>query len=72
MAIYFKSRGIWVQHVPNWLSKTRQIRSFFIIEPKYITSWVILDNLFVLYVVHHNSVTESPHDHLFQKSRHFD
>ena len=43
---------------------------FFSIEPKYITIWVILVNLFVLYAFRHSGITEKPRDHVFQKSRH--
>ena len=64
MTIYFNRRGIWVQHIPK-------IRSymwfFFSIASELITSWIIWVNLFKLYVVRHNGITQRPHNHLFQK-----
>ena len=71
MTIYFKSRGIWVQHVPNWLSKNPSNSGFFFSnEHEFITSWVMWLNLFILYVVRHNAITQRPYGHLFQKSGH--
>ena len=40
------------------------------IVTKYTTRQVIWMNFFTLYVIHHNGITQSPHDHLFQKSCH--
>ena len=40
------------------------------IVTKYITRQVIWVNLFTLYVIRHIGITQRPHDHLVQKSRH--
>ena len=45
---------------------------FFMIVTKYITRQVIWVHLFTLYVIHHTGITQRPHDHLVQKSRHLD
>ena len=35
---------------------------------KCFTSWVICVNSFIMYVYHHNGITQRPIDHLFEKS----
>ena len=43
---------------------------FFMGVTKYLTKYVILVNLFTLYVIHHIGITQRPRDHLIYKSGH--
>ena len=56
--------------MPNQLGKKPAKFGGGINEPEFITRWVMWVNLFILYVVRHNAITQRPHDHLFQKSWH--
>ena len=40
------------------------------IVTKYTNTQVKCVNLFTLYVIHHNGITQKPRDHLFQKLWH--
>ena len=72
MTIYFKSQSIRVRHVPQTLEKPKLPNYCFCFYGvrKYVTNWVICVDLYLVYVYHHNGITQSPHDHLFQKSKH--
>ena len=58
----------WCHTEASWpfilIVKKRQIRIF--LQYKYLTSWVIGVNLFIICALQYNGVTQSPHDHLFQ------
>ena len=75
MTSQLKSQGIWVHlgciiKLVSKLKLTNLIFFFFMIVTKYITRYVILINLLTLYVIHRIGITQRPHDHLVQKSRH--
>ena len=59
----------WVHKLASKQKLTNQ-SFFFMIVTKYIIRYVLLVNLFPLYVTHHIDITQSPHDHLFEKSCH--
>ena len=42
---------------------------FFSVDPKYIPRHLIGVNLYIT-CIHHNVITQMPHDHIFRKSRH--
>ena len=67
-----KSRHLGATWLHKFVSKQKSTNLFFffMIVTKYITRQVIWVNLFTLYVIHHISFTQRPHDHLVQKSRH--
>ena len=70
MIIYFKILAPGCNICPeSWKTKIAPNSGFFFIgEPKYFTREVICVQLFILYIFHHNGITQRPHDHLFQKS----
>ena len=66
----FQKSVIWLQMCrESWKTKKAPNSSFFFNGVhEYVTSWVILVNLFIIYACNHNGITQKPHDHLFQKS----
>ena len=54
----------------NWKTKKMPNSGFLSGIPKYVSSWVICGKLYLIYVSRHNGITQRPHGHLFQKSRH--
>ena len=71
IAIYFKkSLLIGATNASAGKSKKMPKANFcFSTVPKYITTWLIWVDLFILYEYSRIGVTQRPHDHLFQKSR---
>ena len=70
MTIYFKNRGVRVQQLPRKLENQNTPNSGFFFNgvPKYVSSWVICCNLYLIYVLHHNGITQRPHGYMYQKS----
>ena len=63
----FQNSCIWVQNVPRKLRNEKTQNSGFFINGVSTcdTNQVILVLLFIIYVLHHNGITQRPHDHLF-------
>ena len=61
--------GTWVHRLISKQKSTNLIFCYMIVT-KCITRQFLWVNLFTVYVIHHIGITQSPHDHLFQKSRH--
>ena len=70
MTIYYKSRTSRCNMCrKSWkIEKHPNSGFFFNGVPNYVTSTLIWVLLFIIYVSHHNGITQRPHDHLFQKS----